>query len=256
MVDGGLPVHEEGLRWARQAGARVVRTGVNMSCASAFLAVCVAEFLCVLPSVTRATAFLEVFAGFGDTAKNVAAAGYIARTFEMMNSRFENGCTAVGALYAMYLVASVVPTARSYLMTLASCRCLRITCEQPLNSLFYVLPGVRSAIKMCKLSRHVSWMGGWGGPTMKPDEFYTNIMSDEVRAIVKGHREAVSKLGATRRLALTTRVRKAGSQKHFVIGQKSHLKQSARYPSEFTAAFASLVCAGLSQRAANAARRA
>eukprot|EP00959_Pyramimonas_sp_CCMP1952_P112526 2352794-Pyramimonas_sp.AAC.1 len=68
-------------------------------------------------------------------------------------------------------------------------------------------------------------------------------MSDEVRAIVKGHREAVSKLGATRRLVLTTRVRKAGSQKHFVIGQKSHLKLSARYPSEFTAAFASLVCA-------------
>eukprot|EP00959_Pyramimonas_sp_CCMP1952_P234030 4890595-Pyramimonas_sp.AAC.1 len=88
---------------------------------------------------------------------------------------------------------------------------------------------------MCKLSRHVSWMGGWGGPAMKPDEFYTSIMSDEVRAIVKGHGEAVSKLGTTKRLALTTRARKAGSQKHFVIGQKPHLKQSARYPSEFTA---------------------
>ena len=140
-------------------------------------------------------------------------------------------------------------------MTLASCRCLRITCEQPLNSQFYQLPGVRSAIRMCKLSRHVSWMGGWGGPTMKPDELYTN-MKGGVHIIIKGHREAVARLGKTKRLALTKRIRKAGTQKHFVVGQKPSMKQSARYPSEFTAALADLVCAGLSQRASNAARSA
>ena len=138
-------------------------------------------------------------------------------------------------------------------MTLASCRCLRITCEQPLNSLFYALPGVRSAIKMCKLSRHVSWMGGWGGPTMKPDELYTN-MRDGAQVIVKGHKEAVARLGKTKRLALTKRIRKAGTQKHFVVGQKPVLKQSARYPSEFAVAFADLICSGLSRHASRVAQ--
>ena len=103
VVVGGLPVHQEGLDWALQAGARVMRKGASMS----VLAACVAEFLLVLPSVPRTTAFLEVFAGYGDTAMNVANAGYIAHTFEMMNSSHENGCTAAGALYLMYLVASV-----------------------------------------------------------------------------------------------------------------------------------------------------
>ena len=138
-------------------------------------------------------------------------------------------------------------------MTLASCRCLRITCEQPLNSLFYELPGVRSAVKMCKLSRHVSWMGGWGGPAMKPDDLYTNV-KDGVHAIMKCHRDAVARLGTSKRLALTKRVRKAGSDKHFVIGQKPILKMSARYPSEFTAALAALICNGLSRRASKVAR--
>ena len=110
MVDGGLPVHEEGLRWALQAATRVVRTGADASCATAFLAACVAEFLGILPYVPRATAFVEVFAGFGDTATNVASSGYKSYTFELMNSEHENGCTAVGALYLMYLVASVVQT--------------------------------------------------------------------------------------------------------------------------------------------------
>ena len=109
VVGGGMPVHEEGLRWARRAATRVLQTGAaNTSCT--LLVACVTEFLCMLPSLPRTTAFLEVLAGFGDTAKNVAEAGYTAHTFEMMNSCHENGCTAVGVLYLMYLVASVVQT--------------------------------------------------------------------------------------------------------------------------------------------------
>ena len=90
---------------------------------------------------------------------------------------------------------------------------------------------------------------------MKPDELYTNIMKDGVRAITKGHKDAVVRLGKTKRLALTKRVRKAGTEKHFVIGQKPILKASARYPSEFTAALAGLACKGLSRRASKLACR-
>ena len=141
---------------------------------------------------------------------------------------------------------------RSYLLTLASIRNLSITCEQPVNSIFYRLPSVRKAIMMCRLSRHVCWMGGWGGTSLKPDAFYSNLTKASVACIRKEYKSAVSKVGK-KRTPLTARCRKANGDRIFVNGRHSSLKESACYPTKFSQALAKLVRSSLSRRAAKAA---
>eukprot|EP00959_Pyramimonas_sp_CCMP1952_P473579 9501973-Pyramimonas_sp.AAC.1 len=141
-------------------------------------------------------------------------------------------------------------------MVLASIRGVRITCEPPLNSLFYELPSVKAAIYMCALSRHVSWMGGWGGLTLKPDEFYTNLNFKAVARISKSHREARVRIGPpSNKKGLTARTRKASGQSSWVVGRKPAMKRSARYPPEFTLALSDVVRSGLSRRAAEISAR-
>jgi len=69
--------------------------GANLATPQMFLSACIAEFLPCMCGVPRTTAFLEVFAGAGTTAKNVVNAGFIAHTFEMLNSDCEDGCSPV-----------------------------------------------------------------------------------------------------------------------------------------------------------------
>ena len=145
--------------------------------------------------------------------------------------------------------------ARSYSMVLASMRNVRITCEQPLNSLFYNLPSVQAAIYMCRLSRHVTWMGGWGGLTIKPDEFYSNLAKPKVALLIKTYREARARVGRTQENNRTTfQTKKASGNSFWVNGRRQALKRSARYPPGFTLALSDLACNGLSAQAARAAR--
>ena len=93
-MTGGLPVHADGLRWARQAAARIDSSRPQM-----FLSSCIAELLAVMHAIPRTTAFLEVFSGAGMTAKNVDGAGFVANTFEKLDADYQDGCSAVAGVF-------------------------------------------------------------------------------------------------------------------------------------------------------------
>eukprot|EP00959_Pyramimonas_sp_CCMP1952_P407656 8543678-Pyramimonas_sp.AAC.1 len=78
-------------------------------------------------------------------------------------------------------------------------RNLRITLEQPLNSMLYKIPSVRCSIRQSSLVRCVTWMGAFGGDSMKPDEFYTNVGPHEVSCLKRGLREARERVGTPKK---------------------------------------------------------
>ena len=87
---GALPENPDGLRWARMAASRV-----DCSRPQSLLLSCIAEFLAIMHTIPRHTAFLEVFAGAGMAAKITSRAGFVAHAFEVQDSDCQDGCSAV-----------------------------------------------------------------------------------------------------------------------------------------------------------------
>eukprot|EP00959_Pyramimonas_sp_CCMP1952_P408872 8568547-Pyramimonas_sp.AAC.2 len=136
-----------------------------------------------------------------------------------------------------------------------------ITVEQPLNSLLYSIPSMAWCIDASRLQRVVTWMGAWGGDTMKPDAFYTNFGPHQISCIRKTFQEARENLGGAKRrkslvvcTAKSSRKKRLGKNKMWVTGNKKMMNDSARYPVEFTSSLAKCTIDELRSRAATVSR--
>ena len=145
------------------------------------------------------------------------------------------------------------------MMTVACMRGLRITVEQPLNSMLYRIPSMASSIQICRLHRVVTWMGAWGADTMKPDEIFTDLRPHQICSIQRTRTEARARVGMQSRLVKettksATKQLSAKYNKKWVTGDKKMMKESARYPVKFSSSLAECTISELSPKAATATR--
>ena len=87
---------------------------------------------------------------------------------------------------------------RSFLLQLATSRGLIWAVEQPLNSLFFAEACMQSMLRAARTHRVMTWMGAFGGHTMKPLELHgcIPIMIALFRKLAKVKSLAIHALGS------------------------------------------------------------
>ena len=123
-------------------------------------------------------------------------------------------------------------------------RGIKMTIEQPLNSLLYWCPEVSEALRTVQALRCVSYLGAFGAHSVKPIEIMTTQEGATMQLLVRGKREANKRLGKKKITLVTTGKRKTlkrvkegsfacrtgWSPKHWTQGKKGIQKKSQEYP--------------------------
>ena len=148
---------------------------------------------------------------------------------------------------------------RSFLLQLATSRGLIWAVEQPLNSLFFAEACMQSMLRAARTHRVMTWMGAFGGHTMKPLELHGCIPIALFRKLAKVKSLAIHALGSrkARNYVHGNRVNRGpkpksnsvrtGWRRGSWINKTSNLKVSQVYPWKFGLAVAQICTDHLSE---------
>jgi len=126
-------------------------------------------------------------------------------------------------------------------MMLAFLRKVWVVVENPMNSMLWQISVMRTTLESMQAKRFVTYLGAFGGPSLKPLELYSTMPASKMVHIMRSQVE-----GRTR-LALGGNKKVLAKRTGKWIGATGDLKESEEYPEEFAQAIAklvSVVCVG------------
>ena len=137
-------------------------------------------------------------------------------------------------------------TRRSFAAGFLSARGVFWCVEQPLNSLLYWVPAVRSTFEIARARRVCTFLGAFGSPTAKCIELMTTVPIGDFAAIKRSIKCFRQRNGGARKqlVSYVPKLKRKGAKGWkagvWVNGSHKKLKSSERYPTEFCEVLAAL----------------
>ena len=114
-----------------------------------------------------------------------------------------------------------------------------------MRSLFYHTPEFLNVLSVCPMTRLVTYLGAFGGPTVQPIELFTTLPRGTCAGLVQSYKSAGERTGHKDKLFTEGprhKKRKEGqvgwSSTGWVNGQRKKMAKSSAYPREFCLAVA------------------